>query len=110
MGFFAFNAARRFTTVAAQIDASIKIISAAYGVNSELDHTIVCDSDGATGNISLPAGINGLEFVFSSKGNGAALYTLVANGGELFDVSVATVISVGVVSRITFLSGTWYAG
>lgn len=87
----------------------IRLIAAAAAISATTDSAVVCDTTGASGNLTLPAGTAGLEFVFTSAGAGAAVYTLVPNGGDVLDVSVVSIIGAGVVSRIKFLGGTWYA-
>lgn len=99
----------RETTTASHVDTAIRTVAAASAISARTDYVVVCDSTGATGNLTLPAGEDGLEFVFTGAGAGIALYTLVANGGDAFDVNVITVIAAGVVTRIKFLGGTWYA-
>ena len=99
----------RQTTTASHVDTAMRVIAAAATISARTDYVLLCDSDGASGNLDLPAGENGLEFVFTGFGAGAEVYTLVANGGDVFDTNVVTAIAAGTISRIKFFSGTWYA-
>lgn len=98
----------KILTSAAQKHTAIRVVAAAASVSARTDRTIVFDTAGSSGNLTLPAGEDGLEFIFSSKGAGGATYTLVANGGDTFDNSVDTSLIAGDIEWIQFKTGVWY--
>lgn len=98
----------REIATASQVKTAIRTIAAASAIDERTDYKIICDTTGASGNLTLPPGEDGLEYVFTGAGAGGASYTLVPDGIETLDASVISSIATTVVSRIYFFSGVWY--
>lgn len=91
------------------VESAIRVITTTDTISDRTDFVVVCDTTGTSGNLNLPVGAQGLTYIFTTKGNSAAVYTLIANGADTFDTAVITIIASGVISRIKFLGGIWYA-
>ena len=85
----------------------IRVVSGPDTLDPALDQTILLDSTGLGGIISLGAGVEGTIYNLSSVGAGVAVYNLIPGTGA-FDVNVNTTITVGQVRNLRFFSGTWY--
>lgn len=99
----------KLLTTAAHRDSAIRLVTGADSISARTDHTIVFDTTTAGGNLSLPAGEKGLAFEFVSKGSGGATYTLLANGGDVFDPSATSSFTGPGKTVLRYLSGVWYS-
>lgn len=97
----------KLTTTGAQRHTAIRAVAAAASLSARTDGKILLDLAGVTGNITLPAAEDGLEFSFGFKGAGAAVYTLVTSGGNTLDANLPATITAPL--KITALSGVWYS-
>lgn len=98
----------QLTTTAGQIHQAIRSVAAAAAVSDRTDRTIIFDTTGAGGALTLPAGVDGQEFLFGPSGVGGAVYTLTPSGADTIDANVTVALATGTREHIQFLAGTWY--
>lgn len=98
----------RETATASQVKNAIRVINSVDTIDARTDYKIICDTTGTSGNLTLPPGENGLEFIFTASGAGGASYTLVPDGIQTLDDSVIDTIATTVISRIYFYEDVWY--
>lgn len=98
----------REIATASQVKTAIRLVAAASAIDARTDYKIICDTNGASGNLTLPPGEDGLEYILTGAGAGIATYTVVPNGIETLDASVISSVATTVVSRIYFFNGVWY--
>ncbi len=90
--------------------ASVRLVNGATTVTTA-DNTVLLSYETVSGNVTLPAGTNGLSFTLAGVGAYTASpnYTLIPNGSDTFDVNLdPTAITPGISRTIVFLSGVWY--
>jgi len=97
------------TTVGSHTNKAARIVAGPTVVNAQTDYKIIYDTAGAGGALTLPVGVDGMEFIFSPKSGGAATYTLTPSGGNTIDASITNPVGPAANSTsISFFSGTWY--
>lgn len=92
------------------VDTSTVIITATTTLTNA-NSTVIADTNGTTGTITLPAGIDGKMFKFGIVSGGAADYTITPDGAETLDAAIANPMLDAAGNRfqqIVFKSGTWY--
>lgn len=69
----------------------------------------VLNSTDPTNTITLPTGVNGMNFVFGFVSTNTSTWSFAASGGDVIDTPVSAALNAGTgVVNATFLNGTWY--
>lgn len=99
----------RVETTASQVHKAIAVTGGALAIDARSNRTIIYDTGGAGGNLTLPAGEEGLEFLFGRANAGAGSFPLVPNGGDTLGPAVpATLDNTTDGLHIQFTGGVWY--
>lgn len=100
----------KVTYSAAEKNTAIRIVTTSASVSARTDKKVLLN-DGAAGanTLTLPAGEDGLTFVFSAVSTNTGTWALSPSGGNTVDASVpANLALTAPPKNITFLSGKWY--
>ena len=101
----------RQTTTAAHID-KMRVVVGNDSASARTDWKLLCSqAGGGSFTLTLPAGVQGLNFILSQSAMNTATFTITPTGGDTLDANIQTIFNNNQPVSVTYDAGTtiWYA-
>ncbi|MBA3920348.1 MAG: hypothetical protein H0X31_01040, partial [Nostocaceae cyanobacterium] len=101
----------RLTTTGAQI-RPFRVVTSATTLSARTDHKVICDqASGGAFTLTLPAGVQGLNYMIGQSAANTATVTIATTGADTLDVNIQAIFNSNAPVSVTYNASTtkWYA-